>query len=130
MINKFNATNLKEVREAINSKLESLKDEFGINVEVGNISYNSDSFSTKLKGSLLGEGGEVIPEHRLNWDRGLYVKHGMREETLGKTFEFRGDHYRIVGCKARRGKAGVVVEQVRTGEIYNVSPDIAKRCSF
>ena len=116
-IKNFNDFTVSHSRKLISKKLEELK-ELGIGCTLGNIRYDSNSFTVKLTVSTLSDGGEVKPEHVVNWEGGDWMKHGLRENHLGQSFKFEGEHHKIVGCKSRRCKQGIIGKSMKNGKLY------------
>lgn len=54
MIKEFNKANLKNVREDISAILSKYAKENGIEIKIGNISFNAGSFTTKMEAKVIG----------------------------------------------------------------------------
>lgn len=54
MINEFNKVNLKNVREDISAILSKYAKDNGIEISIGNISFNAGSFTTKMEAKVIG----------------------------------------------------------------------------
>jgi hypothetical protein len=54
MITKFDKANLKNIREDISAILSSYAKENGIEIKIGNISFNEGSFTTKMEAKVKG----------------------------------------------------------------------------
>ncbi len=117
-IKNFSDSTVVKSRELINKKLEELK-EYGIGCTLGNIRYDDNSFTVKLTVSILSEEGKVKPEWVINWESGDWIKHGLRENHLGQSFKFQGEWHKIVGCKSRRCKQGIIGKSMRDGKLYS-----------
>jgi len=124
-IHSFDKNNLEDVRSKLESKLAELK-EFGLHIDIGSISYNTTSFSAKLRCQLVQNGEDAKPEHVLNWEKGFHFKHGFEKEDLGKTISFRGEKYEIVGCSTRASKNGIRIAD-SNGKVYKFDSNEAVR---
>jgi hypothetical protein len=92
-IESFNKTNLKYVREQIQNKLNELK-ELGLTIELGSISFNESSFTSKVTCSLSDHGDK----YSIEFDR-RHMMYGMSKEHLGKTFLLNGNKCKFLGFK-------------------------------
>ena len=54
MIKEFNKVNLKNVREDISAILSKYAKDNGIEIKIGNISFNAGSFTTKMEAKVIG----------------------------------------------------------------------------
>lgn len=111
MIKEFNKANLKNVREDISAILSKYAKDNGIEIKIGNISFNSGSFSTKMEATVLG--AETIDETILK--QVMAIKNLSRTSKCGKT---------LVGYNTRAGKYPFVFESA--GKKYKCSEFNAK----
>lgn len=119
MIKQFNKVTVSQSRVAIERALASLKETHGISVSLGTISYDGKSFTTKLTAATLSDDGEAKTTYEINWEAGNHFKFGLTKDDLGKRVSIYGEVFTIVGCKARRGKRGVIGRGVN-GKLYNL----------
>jgi len=61
-IEKFDRDNLKMLRPEIQSVLDMIKDEYGISLSIGNISFSSNRFTTRLTATIPGASAEEQPD--------------------------------------------------------------------
>ena len=54
MIKQFDKTNLKTVRQDLNAILSKYAKDNGIEINIGNISFNAGSFTTKMEAKVIG----------------------------------------------------------------------------
>lgn len=110
-ITKFDKVNLKTVREDINSALAEVAKKHGIELEIGNISFDALSFRTTLKASVKdGTADSSLPgtaEMRTDFKRFASI-FGLSESDLGKTFKQGRKEYTIVGMKPRKRTAPII----------------------
>jgi hypothetical protein len=125
-IKAFNKVTVNQSRTAIEKALASLKETHGISVSLGTISYDGKSFTTKLTAATLGDGGKVKTEYELNWESGCHFKFGLASGDLGMNVMVYGERFKIVGCKSRRGKRGVIGRGT-DGRLYNLDNTQVKR---
>jgi hypothetical protein len=92
-IESFNKTNLKDVREQIQNKLNELK-ELGLTIELGSISFDKSSFTSKVTCSLSDHGDK----YSIEFD-GRHLMYGMTKDQLGKTFYLNGNKCKFMGFK-------------------------------
>ena len=74
---KFDSTNIKSARVAIQEKLNELE-ALGLKIELGNISYSSDSFKTSVTVTVGSAGDKYAVQYR------KYAKiYGLDENKVG-----------------------------------------------
>lgn len=119
-VKRFDKDNVIKIRKLLDQQLKQLQ-EYGIGSSLGNITYDSNSFTVKLTVSILSDGGEIKPDYVINWESGDWRKHGLQKHHLGQSFKFRGEWHKIVGCKSRRCKQGVIGQSMDNGKLYAFS---------
>jgi len=104
-IEAFDKQNLKKVRAVINSALERAEEELGIELSIGNITYEADgsNFRTKLQGAVLTEGGDAMTQEARDFEFHAPMQ-GLSKDLLFTTFIHNGEQYKIVGWKPRSTK--------------------------
>ncbi len=112
-ITEFTKENLKDVRQKINEKLAELN-EIGINLELANISYDSTSFSAKIKASIQGSDDEF---------KKLFIReakyYDMNPTDIGRKFMSNGKEYIFRGFKPRARK-NIVIAEAGNGQLYRM----------
>jgi len=103
MIEKFDKPTLKTVREALAAALDGPQEELGIKLEIGdNISFNANTFTTKLTGSLFSH--DPLAE---DWEKYAHV-YDLDVTWLGKQFPSNGKTFTIVGLDTKKRKYPVI----------------------
>lgn len=120
-ISTFDRTNLKRVRASIVAKLKEVEAEFGINLTDGNIRFSENSFTMKLE-ATTGNPADAAKE---KWDAYCF-RIGMRPEDFGKTFNVRGDEFRIDGYITKGKKYQVSVSKTSNGRGYKMTASMVK----
>jgi len=120
-IKQFTGTNLKQVRKEIETKLEELK-ALGLDVSIGNISYDDTKFTTKMTVSLASAGDIYEQEFKSKCD---YF--GMKEDLVGTTFTLRGKEYVFRGFRPNaRTKRALFHKVGEEDTLYRNDVDIIK----
>lgn len=101
-IEKFNGKNLDELRPVIEQALQDAVGKYGLATSVGKITYGDTQFTAKLEVTTTNN-GEV--EFKKNADL-----LDLKPEWFGKTFEFRGTTYEIIGLDLSKRKFPVVIQ--------------------
>jgi len=104
-IKSFDKANLKLVRSALNSALERVEEELGIELSIGNITYdrNGTGFRTKLEGAVISEDGLAMTQDARNFLTYAPLD-GIPKEALNQSFVHDGKPYRLVGYRPRSKK--------------------------
>lgn len=97
MIKEFNKANLKNVREDISAILSKYAKENGIEIKMGNISFNAGSFTTKMEAKVIG--AKTKEDSALEFM--MTTKGLVKTSKCGKT---------LVGYNTRAGKYPFVFE--------------------
>jgi|WetSurSiteA1Bulk_404760.scaffolds.fasta_scaffold92956_2 hypothetical protein len=102
MIKTFTTTNLKEVREDINKALASVMAKHGLTIDLGNISYTGDQFTSKITAKVTN-GGTKEDVAKREWDRWAPL-YGMKAEWFGKEVRIGGSLLTITGIDHKKRK--------------------------
>lgn len=110
----INKKMLKEFRGDFTETVKDLEKKYGIKLELGNISFDSSDFRTKLIGTNVGN-RKVDPNINTNNPNTL----------IGKTILLRGTKYTITNYKSNRPKYPYVIKNKR-GTAYKVTEQQVK----
>lgn len=110
--NAFTHLNIKEVREKVNEALETLK-QYGIDAQIGNITYNLDEVRTKLVLRVLGTNPQETDFKK------YATSFGLKPEDFGKTFNLNTKTMKIVGLSVK-SKLPIICED-QHGKSFKVS---------
>ncbi len=118
MIKEFNNITLAASRKAIQSKLDELKEEFGLEIKMGNISYGSDHFNSKISVSIVGS----VDEYEREYDS--YVQIGYTKPNLiGLEFTQGSNVFKFRGIQPRARKNKFLAEKLSDGKLYKFSQE-------
>ena len=109
-ITSFNKSNLADVRSAINTSLNDVADHFGITLEIGNISFQDNRFSTKITANTVSEDGVVQTREREDFTRYAQSLCDLDPDWLDDSFTDRGLTYKITGLKTKARKNKIMLE--------------------
>lgn len=126
MLTSFNKSNLADVRSAINTALNDVADHFGITLDIGNISFEGNRFTSKITANIVSEDGVVLTRERSDFTR--YAKNlcGLDPDWLDKSCTIGGDTYTITGLKTKARKNKIMLEC--SDGTHRVAPaDMVKR---
>ena len=112
-IKEFNKASLTQVRKEIDIKLKELS-VLGLEVSIGNISFDSDSFTSKLTCRLVGAEDEYAKDFKRN-----AMFFDMKPEQLHQSFNSNGKTFKLRGFKPRARKDIVIVEDEK-GSLYRM----------
>ena len=105
----FNIEELREVKEAIEHALKVIGDNYGIDIELGNITYTNFSFRATLEALDKKDG------KRLEFERHC-LKFKIPASVYGKTFEFKDSTYQIIGINPIAKKFPLIAIDLSTGK--------------
>jgi hypothetical protein len=120
----FDRDFVKVIRDKINSNLQSLAEELGVSIDVGNASFTENNIRFKLEVAKVSNGTAITPEVE-QWKK--YAKmFGLDPAAFGKTFTYGGNQFRIAGLATRRGKFPVLADRVPDGKKFKFPIEVAK----
>lgn len=119
-LEQFNPQNLKQVRIALQAKLDVLSEEFGVPFKAGNITYSDDTFKCGVTSTIVPDG---MSKMQVDFDKCCF-QFGLDKSDYGKTFRSGGESFKLVGLKPRSPKYSVVGEDVTTGKRYKFNSRI------
>jgi hypothetical protein len=121
-ITEINPKTIKQVRQMINDSLSIIMEENNLRFELGNASYDNDSF--KFTGFRISLADALTPEQKALQQMLTMRRKASWEKTLdgNKIGYDRGVGYLLVGYKTRARKKPWLIESVEDGGTY-VAPD-------
>ena len=123
-IEKFDKTNLKQMREVINNALLLVSDNYNVELKIGRINFEPKGFSTKLEVNLVID-GQVQTKEARDFES-LANLYGCKFP-LG--FEFNQGsnptpkHFKVIGLKTRSRKYPIQCKDVNSDDIYGFKID-------
>tara|TARA_B100001094_G_scaffold321325_1_gene368882 strand:- start:75 stop:458 length:384 start_codon:yes stop_codon:yes gene_type:complete len=121
-ITSFTKPTLKSLRVDLNSALDKVAKEYGIEITTGNISFSGNNATIKVEASVIGENGSAMTKEATDFTR--YAKLHQINAKVGDTFTYGSKVYTIEGWKTRASKTPIVVGN--GGKSYRVSIDLVK----
>ena len=119
-IKEFNRQNLGDVRDYLNSIFEEIKNDTGIEFSIGNISFDSEIFSTKLSARI--DDGKNEEERRKSEFCKYAPMFGLCANDYGKSIDLGGGKQAyLIGIKPNNRKYPFIVEGVNTKSKYKVN---------
>jgi hypothetical protein len=127
-ITEFDNSNVDTVRTAIDAAIQTVAQEYGLQLKAGNLTYSPTNCTVKIECSTKGEGGEVNTREAEDFKR-YCSRYELQEEDLNKVFvdTVNGLRYKIVGCKPRSTKYPIIVRTMDTGARYKFPATRVKR---
>jgi hypothetical protein len=108
----FTKDNLDDIRKELNDVLQRYGVTKDVEFQIGNITFEDNSFRTTLKAFNV-EGG--IDAAQVEFEKWCY-KFGVQKSWYGKDITFKGKQYRIAGIKPRARKFPVILFSYDTGK--------------
>jgi hypothetical protein len=120
----FNKQTLKSFRIEMEEALSKLEKKHKVTFNIGNIRFNTDTFTTTLKCYSKAQGKSDIG--KLEWAKTCLI-FGFKPEDFGRTFEFRGKRYIISGVKPRSFKYPIVGKEINGTKTFKFTIDGVKK---
>tara|TARA_R110000787_G_scaffold47864_1_gene115778 strand:+ start:268 stop:687 length:420 start_codon:yes stop_codon:yes gene_type:complete len=118
-ITEINPETIKQVRQMINDSLSVIMEENNLRFELGNATYDDDSFKfTGFRISLLDAPTEEQKalERELKDRRKSRYDIALDSSIIGK--DSRNKEYKLVGFKPRARKKPFIIQDIKSGERY------------
>jgi hypothetical protein len=123
-ITRFDKANLMQFREEFRKAVADLEKKTGVGISLGNISFESNRFTTKLTVAILDSGESVEQvEMRSNFERYAYL-FGMTPQDYGKSVSSGGKLYTLVGIAPRSTKFPLIGKSA-DGRFYKLPKSVA-----
>jgi hypothetical protein len=114
-IKTFDRTNLRLLRDDVESALNAVADKYGIDLRLGTGRFASENVTFRLEGSVVRAEGVVTREAaEFSQYADLFA---LEASDLGRTFQYRGQRYEIVGARLSNSKYPVLAKN-RNGKVY------------
>jgi len=126
MITRIDRPTCRLLRERINESLQTLADELGVEIEAGNASYSGANATFKLLISTKNTDGTVNSKEAENFKVYAY-RWGLSPDDLYKTFDSKGETYKITGASPRASRYPILAERVSDSREFKFPADIIKR---
>jgi hypothetical protein len=116
MIKQFDSAALKTLRFEIDQAMKAISTKHGISLSIGNIRYDSSTFTTKLT-AIAGDNASAIEGNA--WTKAFMLQaefYGMKKTDLGKAVVVGGKPYTIAGFRPKANDQ-VVLKKATGGHI-------------
>lgn len=111
------------IASRIESELQNLANELGIDIARGRGTYRDGSLSLKLEISLITETGEVLTKEAQDF-KSMATLYGLQSEDLGREFtNSSGDRCVITGLKRRASRYPITYRCLSNGKQFKTTAD-------
>jgi hypothetical protein len=107
---KMTRLNLQGFRNSFQNQLKDLEQHYGVKVELGNISFRDNQFTTKMTVTNVGDASTSLAEVKFG---NLCSKYGFQKSDYNRTVMVNGKKYKLVGFKPRATRYPCIVENVK-----------------
>lgn len=114
----FNKMTVEEVRRVMTEKFAEIERETGVKLQVGSISYNANSFKTRVTAVIAAKEGE---QAKIDWDRKC-IYYGLKSEDFGRTFQSAGITMKLVRIDTKKYKMPIICDG-SDGKQYKFAAD-------
>jgi hypothetical protein len=97
----------------------------GIEIKVGRGSFTGTSYTLKIESADISASGEVQSKEHVAFKR-YADRYGLQASDLGRSFEYDGRHYTIIGLNTRAPKRPIQTK-TRSGKVYVWGSDFIAR---
>ena len=113
----INKETLAEFRLAFADTVSALEEKYGIEISLGNITFDYNTFHATLNAQKKG-----LTNAQWNWHAADY---GLKPEDLGKTFFYNRKRYTITGIK--RGNKYPITTMREDGKEFSFTAEAVKQ---
>ena len=106
-----------ELGAAIEAALQSVADEYGVQIKQGRGTYSESTFSMKIEVATIGEGGLARTKESIAFLTNARM-YGLDPKDLFATFRVKGTDYVLIGCKTRSPKFPMLGRSASDGKTY------------
>lgn len=126
---KINRTTLKNLRQALNSAVKDVADEFEVSIQFGNATFTPNGTDATFKVEVLAKMADGSVFNPLEEDFKKYAfMYGLSAEDFGKEFStWDGNTYKICGLKRRAHKYPILAKDKRNGKTFKFPANTVKR---
>lgn len=111
------------IASRIESELQNLSNELGIDIQRGRGTYRDGSLSLKLEISLITESGEVLTKEAQDFKSAAHL-YGLQPEDLGREFiNVNGERCVITGLKRRASRYPITYRSLASGKGYKTTAE-------
>ena len=133
-IKSFDKQNLKEIRKEIDEALVKVAKSNGIKLSIGSISFQADTFTTKITAIIENSKTGVIPgilKWQVNFKRFALYQDGLKASDLGKEIVYAGEKHQLVGAMGANAQENpIIIMNMRTEKFRRVPAEIVKTALF
>ena len=113
-------TNIAQIRADVEAALKTIYAKHGVDVTVGNIRFNAESFRCKIEGNVRGAAGTVATPKAAALPRAAWMLGDEFNET--KTYQSPSlGRVKVTGYNAKAHKYPFIVKRLSTGQFYKLS---------
>ena len=118
--------NVESMRAYLETMLTGFEEHFGVQVNVGRITYSPNNCKIPLQVSDVTEDGFVASKEAMDF-KNLACTYGLEADMLGKQFELRGTKYELTGLNTRAHKFPFSCRRVKDGKGFKMNVDSVKK---
>lgn len=121
-IKSFDKATFKVLRPEIDKALAAVGEKYGISLKMGNVSYSSFEFRTKVEAKIIG--AEVAKPAFIS--NPFDYSEMLGYPAIGTEFKMQGKNFKVVSHEPQRPKYPIVAEDMRTGKKYKFTLETIK----
>lgn len=121
----FNSQNLKAFRNDFDKAVEDLQKQYGVKIQIGNISFNDLKFTTKMTVTSNGTNKSGKDLDQLEFERNCFF-YGFEKSDYRKEFSDGKRTFRLIGFNTRSRKMPLIIQDVVTNQKYNSNDNSVK----
>jgi hypothetical protein len=107
-IEKFDRPTLTKFRKDFSDAVKELEKNYGVKLDIGNISFNSEQFTSKLTTTIVREGEDPEKAKAMKEIKTYGFRYNITENDYGKVFTANGKVFTFVGLKPKSPKFPVL----------------------
>jgi len=125
-VSAFDKNNLKTIRADVDAALAAVAKKHGITLSIGRITFTGETFTTKMTAvtnSKSAPGAATVNPEEVKYAKNFIADctfYGFKREDLGKTVQYNGKPYILVGARTPRARLPIVLRSVTGGGLLAV----------
>lgn len=119
-IQSFDKQTCRVLRDEIDAALKTIADKYSISLSIGNISFNAETFRTRLEAKVADAAPKPIVD----------FSDAFGYPPIGTEFTAQGRKFKVTGHKPSRPKYPIVGTEISTGKAYKFTVEAVTKNPF
>jgi len=126
-IEAFTRPVLTKFRSEFKESVKELEAKFGVKIDLGNISYDSTQFTSRITTTVVSEGVNPEIAKGIAMLKKYGSRYGLTESDFGRVINGQREEFTVFSLAPRSPKYPILAKSTKTGKIYKLSASTLKR---